>query len=153
MWTRLLVARFFLLEPAVFLMFWSVMGQIWQHDSLACVVYRSHCSKLRSIELPMKENVSGYSHNPCSLSREWDAVSAVKLLLLSTCFFDRRIWGVRWRERGSMSNTLTYGWYLAPSASELAWFYMGFRQSVTPECSHCGKLRSVSFPTQRTRVT
>ncbi len=152
MWTRLLVPRFFLLEPVVFLVFWSVMGQIWQRNSLACVVYRyntiqiklgwalfvtytiiqsimrsemcslhlthpsvhtwssrglpvgagirthnlglprvssptlyplgqrlprshihrSHCGKLCSVELPMKDNVSGYLHNPCSLSREWD---------------------------------------------------------------------------------
>ncbi len=64
------VPRFFLLEPAVFLVFWSVMGQIWQQDSLACVVYRSHCGKQRSVELPMKENISGYLCNPCSLSRE-----------------------------------------------------------------------------------
>ncbi len=55
------------------------MGQIWQPDSLACVVYRSHCGKLRSVELPMKENVSGYLRNPYSLSREQDA--AVDLLL------------------------------------------------------------------------
>ncbi len=26
-------------------------------------------------------------------------------LLQSTCLFDRKIWGVRWHERGSMSNT------------------------------------------------
>ncbi len=93
-------------EPTVCLMFWSVMGQIWQRDSLACVVYRSHCSKLRSVELPMKENVSVYLRNPCSLSRERDAASAAKLLLLLTCFFDRKIGGARWRKRGSMSNTL-----------------------------------------------
>ncbi len=55
------------------------MGQIWQRDSLACVVYRSHCGKLRSVELPVKENISGYLRNPCSLSREQDA--AVDMLL------------------------------------------------------------------------
>ncbi len=31
-------------------------------------------------------------------------------------------------------------------SQRIAWFYMGFRQSVTPECSHCGKLRSVQLP-------
>ncbi len=38
MWTQLLVCRLFLLEPAVFLVIWSVMGQIWQCDRL-CVWY------------------------------------------------------------------------------------------------------------------
>ncbi len=71
------------------------MGQVWQRVILACVVYSSHCEMLCSVELPMKENVSGYLRNPCSLSRERNTVSAAKLLLLSTCFFDRKIWGVR----------------------------------------------------------
>ncbi len=35
----------------------------------------------------MKENVSGYSHNPCSLNRERDAAYAAKLLTLPTGFF------------------------------------------------------------------
>ncbi len=52
MWTQLVVTRFFLIEPAVFLVFWSVIGQIWQRDSLACVVYCSHCGKLRSVSFP-----------------------------------------------------------------------------------------------------
>ncbi len=43
--------------------------------------------KLRSVELPMKENVSGYSRNPCSLNRERDAAFAAKLLTLPTGFF------------------------------------------------------------------
>ncbi len=42
---------------------------------------------LRSVELPMKENVSGYSRNPCSLNRERDAAYAAKLLTLPTGFF------------------------------------------------------------------
>jgi hypothetical protein len=88
---QLLVPRFFLFEPAVFLVFWSVMGQVWQRVSLACVVYRSHCVSYAALSEPMKENVSGYLRNPCSLSRERDAASAAKLLLLSTCFFDRKI--------------------------------------------------------------
>ncbi len=41
----------------------------------------------RSVELPMKENVSGYSRNPCSLNRERDAAFAAKLLTLPTGFF------------------------------------------------------------------
>ncbi len=47
----------------------SLLGQIGSIFSLACLVYRSQCVKLRSVELPMKENVSGYSRNPCSLNR------------------------------------------------------------------------------------
>ncbi len=43
--------------------------------------------KLRSVELPMKENVSGYSRNPCSLNRERDTAFAAKLLTLPTGFF------------------------------------------------------------------
>ncbi len=35
----------------------------------------------------MKENVSGYSRNPCSLNREQDAAFAAKLLTLPTGFF------------------------------------------------------------------
>ncbi len=35
----------------------------------------------------MKENVSGYSRNPCSLNREQDAVFAAKLLTLPTGAF------------------------------------------------------------------
>ncbi len=41
----------------------------------------------RSVELPMIENVSGYSRNPCSLNRERDAAFAAKLLALPTGFF------------------------------------------------------------------
>ncbi len=35
----------------------------------------------------MKENISGYSRNPCSLNRERDAAFAAKLLTLPTEFF------------------------------------------------------------------
>ncbi len=51
MWIQLLVPRFSRIEPAVFLLIWSVIGQIWQHVSLACVVYHSQCVKLCSVEL------------------------------------------------------------------------------------------------------
>ncbi len=44
-------------------------------------------AKLRSVELPMKETVSGYSRNPCSLNRERDTAFAAKLLTLPTGFF------------------------------------------------------------------
>ncbi len=36
---------------------------------------------------PVKENVSGYSRNPCSLNRERDTAFAAKLLTLPTGFF------------------------------------------------------------------
>ncbi len=86
----------------MFLVFWSVMGQIWQRDSLACVVYRSHCGKLRSVELPMKENVSGYLRNPCSLSRERDATSATKLLFAVDMLLQQE------NLRGKMARTRIY---------------------------------------------
>ncbi len=35
----------------------------------------------------MKENVSGYSHNPCSLNRELDSAFTAKLLMLPTGAF------------------------------------------------------------------
>ncbi len=45
----------------------------------------------------MKENVSGYSRNPCSLNREQDAAYAAKLLTLPTGFFsaEKSEWMVR----------------------------------------------------------
>ncbi len=40
-----------------------------------------------ALSSPMKENVSGYSRNTCSLNRERDAAFAAKLLTLPTGFF------------------------------------------------------------------
>ncbi len=40
-----------------------------------------------SVSEPMKEDVSGYSRNPCSLNGERDAAFAAKLLTLPTEFF------------------------------------------------------------------
>ncbi len=54
---------------------------------------------------PMKENVSGYSCNPCSLNRERDAAFAAEQVPRVAS---------------------------APSANELAWFCTGFRQSARP---------------------
>ncbi len=66
----------------------SLLDQIGSVFSLACLVYRSQSVKSsRSVELPMIENVSGYSRNPCSLNRERDAAFAAKLLTLPTGFF------------------------------------------------------------------
>ncbi len=64
----------------------SLLGQIGSASSLACLVYRSR-SVQRGVALPMKENVSGYSRNPCSLNRERDTAFAAKLLTLPTGFF------------------------------------------------------------------
>ncbi len=76
----------------------SFLGQIGSIFSLACLVYRSRSVKLRSVELPMKENVSGYSRNPCSLNRERDTAFAAKLLMLPTGFFSAEKWR-GWRVR------------------------------------------------------
>ncbi len=70
---RLQVLRSCLFEPTVCC--WFIFGPDRQPFSLACLVYRSRSVKLRSVELPMKENVSGYSRNPCSLSRKRDQAS------------------------------------------------------------------------------
>ncbi len=56
--------------------------------SLACLVYRSQrVLAYAALSQPMKENVSGYSRNPCSLNGEWDAAFAVKLFTLPTGAF------------------------------------------------------------------
>ncbi len=81
---RLQVLRSCLFEPTVCC--WSLLGQIGSASSLACLVYRSRSGQ-RSVELPMKENVSGYLRNPCSLSRERDTAFAAKLLTLPKGFF------------------------------------------------------------------
>ncbi len=82
---QLRVLRYCLFEPTVCC--WFIFGPDRQPFSLACLVYRSQSGKLRSVELPMKENVSGYSRNPCSLNRERDTAFAAKLLTLPTGFF------------------------------------------------------------------
>ncbi len=69
----------------------SSSGQIWQRFSLACFVYRSQCI-IASSE-PMKENISGYSRNPCSLNREWDAAFAAISSRVDKGLFSREIWG------------------------------------------------------------
>jgi hypothetical protein len=47
----------------------------------------------------MKENVSGYLRNLCSLNRERDAALAAKLLALLTVSFRQRNLRSRWRAR------------------------------------------------------
>ncbi len=91
----------------------------------------------------MTENVSGYSHNPCSLNRERDAAFAAKLLTLPTGFFSRekseeqmsgaalRHQPIHWRDSI---------WVLDNRHAQ--------RRSQSVRSS-----RSVSFPIQRTRVT
>ncbi len=95
---RLQVLRSCLFEPAVCC--WFIFGPDRQLFSLACLVYRSQSVlKLRSVKLPMKENVSGYSRNPCSLNRERDTAFAAKLLTLPTGFFWQRNLRSGWRVR------------------------------------------------------
>ncbi len=60
----------------------------------------------------MKENVSGYSRNPCSLNRERDAAFAAKLLTLPTGFFSAE------KSEEWMARHVRDG--VAPSANELA---------------------------------
>ncbi len=83
---RLQVLRSCLFEPTVCC--WFIFGPDRQLFSLAVFgISFPKRSKLRSVELPMKENVSGYSRNPCSLNRERDTAFAAKLLTLPTGFF------------------------------------------------------------------
>ncbi len=68
---------------------WFVIGpgraaflawRVWYIIPKACKLYAESSE-------PMKENISGYSHNPCSLNREQDAAFAAKLLTLPTGTF------------------------------------------------------------------
>ncbi len=71
----------------------------------------------------MKENVSGYSRNPCSLNRERDTAFAAKLLTLPTGFFSAEK-SEEWMTRSPVSyvsvrrHCVRDG--VAPSANELA---------------------------------
>ncbi len=65
----------------------SLLGQIGSVFQFGVFGISFPMRKLRSLELPMKENVSGYSRNPCSLNRERDTAFAAKLLTLPTGFF------------------------------------------------------------------
>ncbi len=128
------------------------VGQLF---SLACLVYRSQSVlKLRSVKLPMKENVSGYSRNPCSLNRERDTAFTAKLLTLPTGFFSAEK-SEEWMARSPV-------WPDDVIASETASRHqpMNWRDSIWVQDSvtrrrsqRVLKLRSVSFPIQRTRVT
>ncbi len=150
---RLRVLRYCLFEPTVCC--WFIFGPDRQLFSLACLVYRSQSVlKLRSVKLPMKENVSGYSRNPCSLNRERDTAFAAKLLTLPTGFFSAEK-SEEWMARSPV-------WPDNVIASETASRHqpMNWRDSIWVQDSvRSGrsqsvlKLRSVSFPIQRTRVT
>ncbi len=82
---RLQVLRSCLFEATVCC--WFIIGPDRQHFQLGVFGISFPMRKLRSVELPMKENVSGYSRNPCSLNRERDTAFAAKLLTLPTGFF------------------------------------------------------------------
>ncbi len=79
----------------------SLLGQIGSVFQLGVfgISFPMRKAKLCSVELPMKENVSGYSRNPCSLNRERDAAFAAKLLTLPTGFFRQRNLRSGWRVR------------------------------------------------------
>ncbi len=82
---RLQVLRSCLFEPTVCC--WFIIGPDRQHFQLGVFGISFPMHKLCSVELPMKENVSGYTRNPCSLNRERDTAFAAKLLTLPTGFF------------------------------------------------------------------
>ncbi len=131
----------------------SLLGQIGSIFSLACLVYRSRCVKLRSVELPMKENVSGYSRNPCSLNRERDTAFAAKLLTLPTGFFSAEK-SEEWMARSPVWPDDVIASETASRLSQwIAVILYGFQTRSRGGRSRCVKLRSVSFPIQRTRVT
>ncbi len=82
---RLQVLRSCLFEPTV--RCWFIIGPDRQRFSAWRVWYIVPDAVNATLSSPMKENVSGYSHNPCSLNRERDAAFAAKLLTLPTGFF------------------------------------------------------------------
>ncbi len=131
----------------------SLLGQIGSIFSLACLVYRSRCVKLSSVELPMKENVSGYSRNPCSLNRERDTAFAAKLLTLPTGFFSAEK-SEEWMARSPVRPDYVIASETASRHQPMNWHDSIWVQTRSRSGrSRCVKLRSVSFPIQRTRVT
>ncbi len=82
---RLQVLRSCLFEPTVCC--WFIIGPDRQRFSAWRVWYVVPEAVNAALSSPMKENVSGYSRNPCSLNRERDAAYAAKLLTLPTGFF------------------------------------------------------------------
>ncbi len=129
----------------------SLLCQIGSAFSLACLVYRSRSGQ-RSVELPMKENVSGYLRNPCSLSRERDTAFAAKLLTLPTGFFSAEK-SEEWMARSPVWPDYVIASETASRHQPMNWRdSIWVQDSVTRRRSRSGQ-RSVSFPTQRTRVT
>ncbi len=129
----------------------SLLCQIGSASSLACLVYRSRSGQ-RSVELPMKENVSGYLRNPCSLSRERDTAFAAKLLTLPTGFFSAEK-SEEWMARSPVWPDDVIASETASRHQPMNWRdSIWVQDSVTRRRSRSGQ-RSVSFPTQRTRVT
>ncbi len=76
------VLRSCLFEPTVHC--WFISGPDRQRFSAWLVWYIVPDAVNAALSLPMKENVSGYSRNPCSLNRKRDAAYAAKLLTLLT---------------------------------------------------------------------
>ncbi len=82
---RLLVLRSCMFEPTVCC--WFIIGPDRQRFQLGVFGISFPKRKRQRSREPIKENVSSYSRNPCSLNRERDAVFAAKLLTLPTGFF------------------------------------------------------------------
>ncbi len=92
----------------------------------------------------MKENVSGYSRNPCSLNRERDAAFAAKLLTLPTGFFSAEK-SEEWMARSPV-------WPDDVIASETASRHqpMNWRDFIWAQTrSHGRRFRCVKLATQR----
>ncbi len=100
----------------------------------------------------MKENVSGYSRNPCSLNRERDTAFAAKLLRLPTAFFSAEK-SEEWMARSPVWPDDVIASETASRHQPMNWRdSIWVQDSVTRRRSRSGQ-RSVSFPIQRTRVT
>ncbi len=100
----------------------------------------------------MKENVSGYSRNPCSLNRERDTAFAAKLLRLPTGFFSAEK-SEEWMARSPVWPDDVIASETASRHQPMNWRdSIWVQDSVTRRRSRSGQ-RRVSFPIQRTRVT
>ncbi len=89
----------------------------------------------------MKENVSGYSRNPCSLNRERDTVFAAKLLTLPTGFFSAE------KSEEWMARSLVWPDDVIASETALRHQPMNWRDSIWAQTRSRGR-RSRSVSTQ-----
>ncbi len=92
----------------------------------------------------MKENVSGYSRNPCSLNRERDAAFAAKLLTLPTGFFSAE------KSEEWMARSPVWPEYVIASETASRHQPMNWRDSIWAQTRSRGRRsRCVKLATQR----